>query len=255
MSEWVSEVKKYSILDINQDGTEELLLSNEGEGGFYATLVCTYDRTNKQVVVVENIPNSYGVLRYDSTTKEVIYSEFKPFADAASNGFYILENNKLTLSKIVGQDMGQYFVEENGNKTNIQKEESSNYFKNAKDIEFTDISSMELSQSNTTEQNSGNGSSESTDKVFRCGMYWLNYGTYIGSGGYENSNEGVKLVLNKDGTYTMTQNNGTTKNGKYISTSDGELSFDSGSWSYKAIENNAIGDVGGYNEVFKWQSD
>ena len=89
---------------------------------------------------------------------------------------------------------------------------------------------------------------------FKVGNYTFKYGTYKGTGGYENSNEGSKLVLKSNGTYTMTQNNGKTTSGTFKPSSDGWINFDDGSWTYKAIDNNVMGDVGGYYERFKWVS-
>jgi len=93
---------------------------------------------------------------------------------------------------------------------------------------------------------------EEANSSFKVGSYTMKYGTYKGTGGFENCNQGAILILKSNGTYTLTDNRGKTKNGTFKPASDGWINFDGGSWTYKAIDNNVLGDVGGYNERFKW---
>ena len=56
-----------------------------------------------------------------------------------SYGFYKIENNELVNTGSAGQDMGQYFIEEQGNKRNSTEDEVRSQFDNAKYPEYKKI--------------------------------------------------------------------------------------------------------------------
>lgn len=87
---------------------------------------------------------------------------------------------------------------------------------------------------------------------FKVGNYTMNYGTYKGSGGYQGYMDGATLVLNSNGTYTLT-NNGRTSNGTFKS-NGGYIDFDGGSWTYSPLGNNVLGEPAGagYDEKFTY---
>ena len=70
VSGWIyGEPQKYAILDLNQDGYEELLISGSDGSGFYNFLVFSYDKLNKQIFPLfaeQGILQYYGKLEYSN---------------------------------------------------------------------------------------------------------------------------------------------------------------------------------------------
>jgi hypothetical protein len=141
---WPLKPETYCIYDINQDGIEELLIMSENDNmGWRSTLVCSYDKTSNQVIYIKDI-YSYGELRYSKENREIVYSDFKPFAGAGGYEFYQLKNNQFVLTKSTGwSEEGKYFLEIAGSETkSITKEEEESYFKNLAYFKFSQLSSF-----------------------------------------------------------------------------------------------------------------
>lgn len=143
MAEGQNEVKHYCIYDINQDGTEELLLMSEDDidMAWKNTMVYTY--TSGKVTFVQNI-NSYGEIRYQKENKEILFTNTKPFAYVNAYSFYQLVGTELKWTKTVGLvDEGLYMIFEEGKEDReITAEESRSYYENLYYFAFKETSDL-----------------------------------------------------------------------------------------------------------------
>lgn len=258
-ADWDSEVDEYSILDLDQDGTEELVLK-AGDMDFYYILICGYNKEKQEVVIISNLGSTYGGFRYIEGSNKITYTDFRPFNDAMSYGFYKIENYELVAIGSAGQDMGNYFIEEDNNRRISTEDEVRSQFDNAKYPEYQKISSLKSNISDSEEKQEGsNTNSPQTANELKVGDYTLKYGTYKGegafgeTGGPDVSISECTIILNSDGTYNETMVDVATgkadkRNGKY---SVGEtrkdytgknvvtLMFD-GNPSFEVTKNNAF---------------
>ena len=100
-------VLRYAILDINKDGTPELLCEGETidfESVWKCTLVVTYNKSTNQLVLVDDI-YSYASLAYDSKDQAIRYTNVRPSSLIASYISYKLVNNQLQAYKIYSYDI------------------------------------------------------------------------------------------------------------------------------------------------------
>ena len=134
---------KYCIFDINQDGTEELLLMStdyDFDEAWKHTMIYTY--ISGKVTLVENI-SSYGEIRYQKDNKEIVHINFRPFKDANAYGFFKLEGDHFICTKVVGLvDTNRYELREGDTTKVITAEESASYYKDLYYFAFKDISSL-----------------------------------------------------------------------------------------------------------------
>ena len=202
ITEWNSEVDEYAILDIDQDGTEELILKAKDLDFFYA-LICGYNKDSQEVIVIDNI-YGYGGLKYNSDTKEIGYSEMRQIQEAMSFGFYKIEDKKLVLTRGVGYEYQEYFIAEGENRRNATSDEVYAEIEKAKAIEYQKVSDLTTNQeipvSNATEESSQNQESK------------LKYGTYTGNSMFS---KGITLILNEDKSVTYKDDKGNNATGKY----------------------------------------
>ena len=66
------DAKYYCILDINKDGIKELFIQDEGDFGFFSTLIYTYDKEKDEIIFIDNV-YSYNQIRYDSKENAIVY--------------------------------------------------------------------------------------------------------------------------------------------------------------------------------------
>ena len=100
-------VQRYAILDINKDGTPELLCETnlmDFEETWKSTLVVTYNKSTNQLVLVDDI-YSYGSLAYDNVDQAVRYTNVRPSSLIASYTSFKLVNNSLQAYKTYGYDI------------------------------------------------------------------------------------------------------------------------------------------------------
>lgn len=138
--EWGADPVNYCMYDLNQDGQKELLIASENDMGWQYVQINTYNKTDKKVVEVANL-YVYGELRYSTTSKQIVYTEIKPFQGAMIYGFYILKNNKLVSVKSVGSDdIDSYFIEITGQEMkHITQEECSSEFQDLIYFEYSKL--------------------------------------------------------------------------------------------------------------------
>ncbi len=100
-------VQRYAILDINKDGTPELLCETnlmDFEETWKSTLVVTYNKSTNQLVLVDDI-YSYASLVYDNIDQTVRYTNIRPSYYIAAYTSFKLVNNKLQAYKTYGYDI------------------------------------------------------------------------------------------------------------------------------------------------------
>ena len=193
IADWSSKVDEYSILDIDQDGTEELILKAKDLDFFYA-LICGYNKDSQEVIVIDNI-YGYGGLKYNSDTKEIGYSEMRQIQEAMGFGFYKIEDKKLVLTRAVGYEYQQYFIAEGENRRNATSDEVYAEIDKAKAIEYQKISDLINNQEEIKNTTGQSNSTTEENKMIKAGNYTLQYGKY-------KDKYGTIYTLNQDGTYT-----------------------------------------------------
>ena len=211
-SDWNSEVDEYSILDIDQDGTDELILK-AGDMDFYYILICGYNKDSQQVITISDLGSTYGGFRYFEGTNKITYTDIRPFKDVMVESFYKIENNELVNIGSAGQDMGQYFIEEQGNRRNATEDEVRSQFDNAKYPEYQKISTLNSNTSDNEEKQETKNTNTNTTQTaneLKIGDYTLKYGTYIWK-----FDDAAKIVINSDGTASETDTAGKVDNYTY----------------------------------------
>lgn len=153
-----ADVERYAILDINKDGTPELLCEasqDDFSREWVWTLIVTYDKSKNQLILVADI-YSYCSLKYNSVNKTVQYSSVRPNNYIVSVESYRIDKNTLKPYMLFGYDTSGteggggydavYIVEnvQTGKKLNCSsKEEVSNeIMKNTSDINYLSISNL-----------------------------------------------------------------------------------------------------------------
>lgn len=99
VSGWIyGEPQKYAILDLNQDGYEELLISGSDGSGFYNFLVFSYDKLNKQIFPLfaeQGILQYYGKLEYSNKYKALVFNPFNNPVYYDDYEFWVVNDNSL----------------------------------------------------------------------------------------------------------------------------------------------------------------
>lgn len=154
-------VQRYAILDINKDGTPELLCETnllDFEEAWKSTLVVTYNKSTNQLVLVDDI-YSYASLVYDNIDQTVRYTNIRPNYYIGSYTSFKLVNNKLQAYKTYGYDisgtsgndaygsypavihMENYATGEKKDYNTVQ-ELSEEMLKNTSEINYIDVSNL-----------------------------------------------------------------------------------------------------------------
>ena len=138
--EWEVKPNGYCMLDINQDGQKELIIIGDTDLGWHYVQINTYDKSIKKVVEVENT-FVYAGLEYSKATKQLVYTNVKPFQGAMGYAFYEMKNNKLERVKSVGSDdIDSYFIQLNGQELkHITKDECSAQFDGFEYLEYSKL--------------------------------------------------------------------------------------------------------------------
>lgn len=129
---------EYSIFDINNDGTLELLMQQtEYHDGWYQTFVFSYYNCN--IIKVYSC-YGYGSFRYSPNHNAIIVSpEIRPNAYAGSYSFYQLSENHFDWLFSVGSDELQSFYRNESETLYISDETRSEYFYDAVRFEWRSV--------------------------------------------------------------------------------------------------------------------
>lgn len=116
---WWCVPQEYALLDINQDGTEELILQGSDGVGFYNFALFTYDRARDQVLPLSYVSDDefnglfsgYGELGYAEAHQALVITPLKPTQLAGSmTGFFQVKDQSLALAFSLSGSAGQGYV-------------------------------------------------------------------------------------------------------------------------------------------------
>lgn len=117
LSDWTSSdissfytLRSYSLIDIDQNGTDELIIVSNSDIGFLAFLVYTIDEKSGEIVrlpaarsdVENNILSCYGDPRYSPKNKALVFSETKPTAMYGGVEYFVVTGDCLYSIGAVG---------------------------------------------------------------------------------------------------------------------------------------------------------
>lgn len=244
--------EEYAIIDINKDGIEELFIQDDYSNEFHNILIYTFDKTNNQVKLVDLI-YAYMGIRCNPEVGEIMYTSVKPYGGILGYTFYKLENGSLLSTKIVGQNVDEYFITKtDGKKESITEEERDKYYDGFDYIKYTKISTL---QANNNKENTNTvpDSLASVDGEFKAGDYTLRCGTYLSSIGM-NDKLGGAYIIKPDNTYVhrylkdskTIEEEGTFKI-YYFENEPGTLIESLEGWTIQFTPNNSNGSIGTFN--------
>ena len=109
ISDWIyGEPTHYSILDIDEDGIDELIITGGDGTGFYNFTVFSYDRKSKEVYPIPNVYSdvignekegyffqNYGGLRYSPSHKALVFSELRTGSMYGGLSYFTIKNQEL----------------------------------------------------------------------------------------------------------------------------------------------------------------
>lgn len=119
LSDWTSSdissfytLRSYSLIDIDQNGTDELIIVSNSDIGFLAFLVYTIDEKSGEIVRLpaarsdaeNNILSCYGDPRYSPKNKALVFSETKPTAMYGGVEYFVVTGDCLYSIGAVGAD-------------------------------------------------------------------------------------------------------------------------------------------------------
>ncbi|MBR3591302.1 MAG: hypothetical protein IKK65_02970 [Clostridia bacterium] len=136
----------YAIFDINNDGTNELLINADEGTGFNNSWLFAIDN-NKITLVKEHY--GFGTFRYSQAQDAIILPpEFRPFIGASYYEFCTLTQNKLDIKFVIGADPDdqspqreKYYYKTSDTKKDITSDEFMAYFNDTVSFEWTKIDS------------------------------------------------------------------------------------------------------------------
>ena len=151
---------EYTILDINGDGWEELILSGHQESipdfAYHSILVCYKDSKEITVLSIESLSGAlpcefvgqnFQGLEYSAQHHALIYTETNDGYMFGGNNFMVIDNNELKIDFVVEferkpdteNNQKIYYIYQNNQRTEITKSEYSSYFTDTQQIEFKPI--------------------------------------------------------------------------------------------------------------------
>lgn len=118
MSDWMGTglsdyytLSSYSLVDIDQNGTDELIIYGSGYDGFEGFLVFAQDPTTGRIVRVRvdpdirDIASCFGGVAYSPKYKALVLSETRSTAGYGAEEYFVLEGGQLRSIGVVGHDV------------------------------------------------------------------------------------------------------------------------------------------------------
>lgn len=140
---WNGSGETYAILDINQDGVDELIVNSPNNSGFMYSLVFTQNYEG-QIVRLAN-EYHYGYIRYSAEHSAIEYSELNPTPDLGSSGFYAMSGAGLALIFSIswdnseGTENSQIYYPSSGESVPISAEERQAYFASLQNLNWVSL--------------------------------------------------------------------------------------------------------------------
>ena len=140
---WNSSGETYVILDINQDGVDELIVNSPNDSGFMYSLVFTQNYEG-QIVRLAN-EYHYGYIRYSAEHSAIEYSELNPTPDLGSSGFFAMSGAGLALIFSIswdnseGTENSQIYYPSSGESVSISGEERQAYFASLQNLNWVSL--------------------------------------------------------------------------------------------------------------------
>lgn len=171
ISDWIyGEPTHYSILDIDEDGIDELIITGGDGTGFYNFVVFSYDTKLKEVCPIPNVDSevigkgkesyvsqNYSVLKYSPTHKAIVFSELRTGSMFGGLNYFTIKNGELVSDFGIWYEMdvqtyeNNYGYSESGNSNTISEDEYQNYLNELSDIEFQSIPKESATEGNIEE--------------------------------------------------------------------------------------------------------
>lgn len=147
ISDWIfGEPTHYAILDIDEDGIDELIITGGDGMGFYNLIVFGYDRKLKEIYPISNIDSVtyregkenyvfqyYGGLNYSQSHKALVLSELRTGSVFGGLGYFTIKNRELVSDFGIWYEYDYqtnkttYGYSESGNRTVVDEDEYQEY--------------------------------------------------------------------------------------------------------------------------------
>ena len=147
ISDWIfGEPTHYAILDIDEDGIDELIITGGDGMGFYNLIVFGYDRKLKEIYPISNIDSVtyregkenyvfqyYGGLNYSQSHKALVLSELRTGSVFGGLGYFTIKNRELVSDFGIWYEYDYqtnkttYGYSESGNRIAVDEDEYQEY--------------------------------------------------------------------------------------------------------------------------------
>lgn len=140
---WTGSGETYAILDINQDGVDELIVNSPNDFGFMYSLLFTKNYEG-QIVRLAN-EYHYGYIRYSAEHSAIEYSELNPTPDLGNSGFFAISGGGLVLVLSIswdsseGTENSQIYYPSSGESVPISAEERQAYFGSLQNLNWVSL--------------------------------------------------------------------------------------------------------------------
>lgn len=140
---WTGSGETYAILDINQDGVDELIVNSPNDFGFMYSLIFTKNYEG-QIVRLAN-EYHYGYIRYSAEHSAIEYSELNPTPDLGNSGFFAISGGGLVLVLSIswdsseGTENSQIYYPSSGESVPISAEERQAYFGSLQNLNWVSL--------------------------------------------------------------------------------------------------------------------
>lgn len=147
ISDWIfGEPTHYAILDIDEDGIDELIITGGDGMGFYNLIVFGYDRKLKEIYPISNIDSVtyregkenyvfqyYGGLNYSQSHKALVLSELRTGSVFGGLSYFTIKNQELVSDFGIWYEYDYqtnkttYGYSESGNRIAVDEDEYQEY--------------------------------------------------------------------------------------------------------------------------------
>lgn len=136
--DWSLPVKKYCLFDLNQDGTEELIIASEDDGSGFSYYQ-VYAMQNAKIVMIKDFTACYGIT-YSEKYHSIVFSDTRPSEASQSRLFETYDGTKMVDIFYIQEDLNtdtweQAYTKVEGNVINtLTEDEYMQYLTETTDI-------------------------------------------------------------------------------------------------------------------------